>query len=204
MKKVIWVIFVALCLFIGLYPGIYLLVERDFGLLQFKSQQLLADQLWNIGFYSHIFLGGLALLIGWMQFSPKLRSKNIGLHRSIGKVYIICVLISGISGLFIAQSATGGISNRIAFSASALVWLSTTLLAFRAVKNGNIDKHLEFMMYSYAVCFSAVTLRIWLPILSGITGDFTTAYSWVGWLSWVPNLFVAYFIILRRKRLALS
>ena len=56
------------------------------------------------------------------------------------------------------------------------------------------------MVYSYAVCFSAVTLRIWLPILIAITGEFESAYLIVGWLSWVPNLIVAYFIVNRKNR----
>lgn len=56
------------------------------------------------------------------------------------------------------------------------------------------------MIYSYAVCFSAVTLRIWLPLLIVVTGEFINAYQIVGWLSWVPNLIVAYFIINKNRK----
>jgi len=63
-----------------------------------------------------------------------------------------------------------------------------------AVKNGNINKHQRFMLYSYAVCFSAVTLRIWLPLLTMSLGGFIEAYRIVAWLSWVPNLIVAHII----------
>lgn len=50
------------------------------------------------------------------------------------------------------------------------------------------------MVYSYATCLAAVTLRIYLPIFISIFGDFNTAYAIVSWLSWVPNLIVAYLI----------
>ena len=51
------------------------------------------------------------------------------------------------------------------------------------------------MIYSYAACFAAVTLRIWLPILLKIFGDFIIAYSIVAWLCWVPNIIVANLIV---------
>ncbi|MFD2098267.1 DUF2306 domain-containing protein [Flagellimonas iocasae] len=205
-NKVTWWVFASLCIMVGLYPVIYFLIDRHFGLLSSKTKEVLADQLWNIGFYGHIVLGGIALLIGWMQFSSKLRRKRIQLHRTIGKIYVVTVLISGVCGVYIAQFATGGISNVIGFSMSGLVWLTTTLLAYNAIRNGNIKSHQNFMIYSYAVCFSAVTLRIWLPILQAVTGDFISAYYIVAWLSWVPNLIVGYFIIkrLRRKEAALA
>ncbi len=194
-----WFVFGALCVLVGLYPIIYFLIDRHFGLLGSKNQELLNDQLWNFSFYGHIILGGIALLIGWTQFSTKLRKRRIKLHKNIGKVYILSVLISSICGIYIAQFATGGISNIIGFTLSGLVWLVTTVLAFNSVIRGKIQLHQKFMIYSYSVCFSAVTLRIWLPLLTSITGEFSSAYLIVGWLSWVPNLFVAYYLINRKK-----
>lgn len=194
-KKISYYLLAICCISIGLYPIIYFVIDRRFGLLRSKSAALLADNLWNIMFYTHIILGGIALLIGWLQFNKKLRLKNIELHRKIGKVYIISVLLSAISGFYIALHATGGLSPKLGFTAMALVWFFTTLFGFITIKNGNVIKHQKIMIYSYAACFSAVTLRIWLPILSSTLGGFLPAYRIVAWLSWVPNIIVAYFII---------
>lgn len=180
---------------IGIYPAIYFVIDRKFGLLASKTNELLADTLWNTMFYTHIILGGIALLIGWLQFHKKLRLKKLNLHRKIGKVYIISCLLSGIAGFYIALYATGGISTKLGFTSLALFWFFTTLFGFTAIKNGNIIKHKKLMIYSYAACFSAVTLRIWLPILSLTLGGFLPAYRIVAWLSWIPNIIIAYFII---------
>ena len=175
------------------------MIDRHFGLLSSKTQELLINQIWNTGFYGHITLGGIALLIGWTQFSSKIRRKRTKLHRTIGKIYIFSVLISGVCGVYIAQFATGGISNVIGFSLSGIIWLTTTFLAYNAIKKGNIEKHQNNMLYSYAICFSAVTLRFWLPLLTYILGEFESVCLIAGWLSWVPNLIVAFYIIKIQK-----
>ena len=197
LKKTSYYFFATLCVLIGLYPIIYFVIDRHFGLLSSKSQELLVDHIWNVAFYGHIVFGGIALLVGWSQFSSKLRKSNLKLHRNIGKIYLLSVLISGPCGIYIAQFATGGINNVIAFSLSGLIWLATSFIAYTSVKKGAIRTHQKMMIYSYAVCFSAVTLRFWLPTLIYFTGSFITAYQVVGWLSWVPNLVVAFYFASR-------
>ena len=200
MKKASWILIGISATLIGLYPLIYFLADRRFGLLASKSAELLSDTAWNIAFYGHILLGGLALLIGWLQFSSALRRQRIKIHRTIGKLYVIAVLISGFCGLYIAMHATGGMISILGFFSLGLVWLSTTILGFKAIKNGNIALHQKFMIYSYAACFAAVTLRIWLPTLTSIMGEFIGAYRIVAWLCWVPNMIVAYFIVRHTNR----
>lgn len=165
------------------------------GYYQQNQQNFLIDNFWNIAFYLHIILGGLALLIGWLQFSNKLRIKMVKLHRVIGKTYVVSVLISAIFGLYIAFFATGGVISILGFSSLGVIWLTTTALGFKAIRNRNIELHEKFMIYSYAACFAAVTLRIWLPLLIIAIGEFTTAYRIVAWFSWIPNIITAFFIV---------
>lgn len=197
-NKVSWLVFVVLANAVGLYPLTYFIIDRQFGLLGSKSPELLANSFWNIGFYGHILLGGLALFVGWAQFSKKLRNANIKMHRNVGKVYIVSVMISGICGVYIAFNATGGLIASLGFICLGLIWLFTTIKAYIAVRNMDISLHKGFMIYSYAACFAAVTLRIWLPILNIIFEDFTIAYRIVAWLCWVPNLIFAFFWVRKR------
>jgi len=196
LKKFSFAIFALLAISIGLYPLLYFIIERTFGLLGSKNEALLADTLWNTGFYAHILLGGVALLVGWIQFNKRIRKKHIKFHRQIGLIYFIAVMISSLAGIYIGYYATGGPIAKSGFIILGIIWFSTTLGAFLAIKNRNILRHQQLMIYSYAACFAAVTLRIWLPLLiSWHQGDFIPAYRIVAWLCWVPNILVAFFIV---------
>ncbi len=189
-----------LAILVGLYPFIYFFINRKFGLLQSKSDALLADVFWNVGFYLHIILGGLALLIGWMQFSVKLRTKKLKLHRQIGKAYVLMALISASTSIYIAFYATGGIIASLGFLTLGCIWFYTTLKAYTEIRRGHIEQHQKMMIYSYAACFSAVTLRIYLPLLVMLFHDFNQAYVVVAWLCWIPNIVVAFFLVKQLKR----
>jgi uncharacterized membrane protein len=194
-NRILWVLVAILAVIIGLYPITYFFVDKNFGLLSTKSIDLLSNVVWNVGFYTHIILGGLALLIGWLQFSDQLRKKNLNFHRIIGKIYIISVLLSAIAAFGIAFFATGGRVPSLGFICLSLIWFYTTMTAYLSIRIGQVVRHQNMMIYSYAATFAAVTLRIWLPLLIAIFGDFVTAYLIVAWLCWVPNLIVAYWIV---------
>lgn len=193
-KKGLWILFATFALLIGLYPTIYFLFDRKFGLLNSKPVELLSNTFWNIGFYIHIIFGGIALFIGWTQFNPKMRNRRMALHRKLGKVYVIAVLLSALAGIYIGFFATGGWVSSAGFICLGIIWFYTTLKAYLYIKHGEIEQHQKMMVYSYAACFAAVTLRIWLPILTMVYGDFSKAYLVVAWLCWIPNLIVAYLI----------
>src|SRR6267142_5755576 len=91
--------FIFFAIVIGLYPLSYLFFDMSGALFSSKSAVLLQSHLWTTAFYFHISFGGLSLLTGWSQFSTWLRNKNLALHRTLGKIYLISVSISGLCGL---------------------------------------------------------------------------------------------------------
>lgn len=194
MKKTLWILFGFLAVSIGLYPGIYFVLDRRFGLLATKSEALLSDVFWNVGFYTHIIFGGLALLIGWVQFSPRLRRTRLPLHRRIGKIYVVAALLGGLAGIGIGTQATGGWTAALGFMSLGVVWVYTTFTAYRHIRAGRVTAHQKMMTYSYAACFGAATLRLWMPFLIMLFGDFILAYQVVAWLCWVPNVVVAWWL----------
>lgn len=201
MQKVLIPVFIFFAVGVGLYPLFYFLGDMSGGLLASKSATLLANRFWQVGFYTHIGFGGLALLSGCTQFLPKLRQKRLALHRNLGKVYVASVLLSGSAGLGIAFAATGGLFAQLGFGGLAIFWLYTTIQAFLTIKRKEVTLHQQWMTRSYALCFAAVTLRLWLPLLLGGFGmSFSVAYPIIAWLCWVPNLAVAEWMIRRKKR----
>ncbi|MEX6690572.1 DUF2306 domain-containing protein [Danxiaibacter flavus] len=179
---------------VSLYPVAYFIFGTRFGLLRSKSDTLLLSALYNVGFYIHIVGGGIALLTGWPQFNRRLRLTRMQIHRMLGKIYVTCVLLSSLAGIYIATYATGGMIASSGFMSLGAIWFTTTLIAYTSVRSGNINLHQKMMIYSYAACFAAVTLRIYLPLLTMLFHDFIKAYLFVAWLCWVPNIIMAYFI----------
>lgn len=180
---------------IGLYPSLYFVLDRKFGLLSSKPDSLLKNIFWNMGFYVHIIFSGIALLTGWPQFSRKLREKYLQLHKQMGKMYVVTALSGAAGGVYIAFYATGGIIASLGFICLGTIWFGTTLSAYINIKNGRIQQHQRMMIYSYAACFAAVTLRIWLPLLIILFKDFTVAYLIVAWLCWIPNIVFANLLV---------
>lgn len=193
-----WVLFALLAIAIGLYPLAYFFGDMSEALLGTKSEALLADQIWNIAFYVHISFGGLALLIGWSQFIQKWRARQMNLHRRLGQLYILSVLLSGVTGFYVALFATGGWVAIAGFATLAVLWLFTTYQAYKSVREKDILAHQNWMKRSYALTFGAVTLRLWLPLFLGVLAmDFIPAYRIIAWLAWVPNLLLVEWSIRR-------
>lgn len=196
MKILGWTFFIFFAVFVGVYPFLYLIFDMSQGLLASKPLELKESVVWQTGFYTHILLGAVALLTGWSQFSKRIRNRNLTLHRALGKIYVVCVVLSGTAGLYIAYFATGGWVAVLGFSGLAIAWLFTTSKAYLTIRNKNIDQHQHWMIRSYALCFAAVTLRIWLPLFQFALGmEFISAYLIIAWLCWVPNLLVAELIV---------
>lgn len=195
-KKAAWALFIFLAVSVGLYPLAYLLFDMRGGLLGTKTAALLQNRTWQAFFYSHISLGGVALLTGWSQFMPRFRARHLPLHRTLGKIYVAAVMGSGLAGLYIAFYATGGLVSSLGFGMLATLWLGTTWKAYDLIRKRAPIEHREWMIRSYALCFAAVTLRLWLPLFTaGFKLSFYDAYPLIAWLCWVPNLLVAEAII---------
>ena len=144
------------------------------------------------GIYTHVFASSVAMLIGPLQFSAKLRQRHKQVHRWLGRAYLgIGVLLGGLSGLYMSTLAFGGIVAKLGFACLALTWLYTGIRAFGAIRHAAVAEHRKWMVRNFSLTFAAVTLRIYLPLasLSGI--PFETSYPFVAWLCWVPNLLIA-------------
>lgn len=203
LTRIRWIVFGLLAVMIGLYPSIYFLADREFGLLGLKSDELLAQAGYNLGFYLHIVPGAVAMLTGWTQFIASLRHRRLHIHRLLGKIYVVCALIGGVAGLYISFYATGGWISTTGFGTMAVGWILTTGVAYMAIRKKDVDRHERMMVFSYALCFGAVTLRIWLPLLETLIGDFFVAYRIVSWLCWVPNVIFAFWLTRRRGRVSI-
>jgi len=145
----------------------------------------------NLRALGHLAGGGIAIVAGALQFSTRLRFERPTVHRNVGKLYLVAVLVSGVGGALLAPSSTGGVVAHFGFGMLAALWLGTSLAAFVSVRSGDYQAHRCWMIRSYALCLAAVMLRLYLPLFGVLGVPFESSYPAISWLCWVPNLIVA-------------
>jgi hypothetical protein len=112
-------------------------------------------------------------------------------------------LVGGLSGFILAPGVSTGPVTAMGFVLLAILWVFVTIQGLRAARARDFPGHRRWMIRSFALTFSAVTLRLYI-VLSQILGlDFGIAYRAIAWLAWMPNaLFAEWF--LRRGSSALK
>ena len=146
----------------------------------------------RMGVYAHVFASAVALALGPVQFSARLRAARPGLHRWLGRLYLgVGVLVGGGAGLFMAFHAFGGLAARLGFACLAALWLYTGFRAYRAIRARDVAAHCRWMVRNFALTFAAVTLRLWMPASIVLGIPFENAYPVIAWLCWIPNLVLA-------------
>lgn len=154
-----------------------------------------------LGIGLHIAASTLALLLGPLQFSTRLRARWPALHRWTGRVYLGgAVLLGGLAGLYMSAYAHGGPVSVAGFAGLALGWLYTGARAYGAIRAGDVVAHRRWMVRNFALSFAAVTLRLYLPWVFVLHLDFDTWYRVIAWACWVPNLLFAQWWLGRERR----
>jgi uncharacterized membrane protein len=144
---------------------------------------------------THFIFGGIAIVVGALQVNRFLRTRFVSLHRWLGRSYVLAVAISGVAGIALALSSSSGLIARAGFGLLGVLWLATTAIGYRYIRQHNSTAHRSWMIRSYALTLAAVTLRLYLP-LSGMLGlSMAIAYPVISWLAWVPNLLIAEWLV---------
>ena len=187
----------------------YIPMEPDTAFLQLKQQYIHITE-WRLAFYTHVFSSLLVLVAGFSQFSKYLLRTRPRLHRNLGYVYVINIfMVTGPAGLLMSFYANGGLSSRVAFVLLSVLWIGFTAMAlYKAIKKEFVA-HRIYMIRSFALTLSAVTLRIWKVVIAATT-DIAPMdrYRIIAWLGWTLNLLVAewfiYTYIIQKKKKAYS
>jgi hypothetical protein len=171
----------------------YYSFEKGIHFLTTKSDET-NDNLWfRLGFYVHITTSLVVLVLGLLQWLPLVASQRPQLHRWLGYGYVGGILgLAAPSGLILARFANGGLAAQVGFSLQCVVWWLTTWLAYRAARQRQWPRHVEWQVRSYAVTLAALALRgeSYIMFYAFHTKPIET-YLTVTWLSWVGNLILA-------------
>ena len=106
----------------------------------------------------HLVCGAAALVIGPLQFSSRLRQRHLSLHRILGKIYVVSVIVAALLGAVLIMYRP--VLEVFVTDVLVATWIVTTLIAFLTARNGHVAQHRQWMIRSYAVTFFFVTDRI--------------------------------------------
>ncbi|PEL57511.1 DUF2306 domain-containing protein [Bacillus wiedmannii] len=204
MNRKIWFVVTCFSFLVASYIVVQYFIMDGFQTGLVKVKLMFGSKLsafWYMMLFTHITTSIVALVIGPFTLSTKFRERNMNRHRIVGRIYMVGILLGGVSGLYLSFYATGGLVAKLGFGLLSVFWLTSAYQALHRVKNKKIKEHRNWMIRNYSLTFGAVTLRIWLPLFIVLFGieRFELSYAIIAWLAWVPNLFVAELFIRKRR-----
>jgi len=132
---------------------------------------------------AHLAGGSVALIAGPFQLWSGPAELRLSLHRWVGRVYVIAVLVGG-SAAFYLSAYTQGFAKQLSLQALGVVWWATTWMAYRAIRSGRELQHSRWATRSYAVTFSFVIFRLGaeLGVLRLLGSEPVAAGIWLSWM----------------------
>jgi uncharacterized membrane protein len=159
-----------------------------------KYKEISSNAIYRLCFKAHILFGIIAIFTGPVQFLTNLKRTYLSLHRKMGYIYFISVLISAVVGLVIAQYAMGGMISTVGFTILGIFWISSAVLALIAIKKKDITAHKKWMFINYGLTFGAITQRTLLLVPLLINTEFIPVYRLSAWLPWILNTIIAFYL----------
>jgi uncharacterized membrane protein len=133
---------------------------------------------WLNVMYVHLIFACMAMAAGAVNFAASLLRKHRALHRAIGYLYIVSVLIVCLTSGYMAPYSTGGKINSIAFNLVNMIWIGMTIAALVQIKRKQVNKHRKWMVRSYAFCFTNMFIHVFTFVLSDLFGlPYATGYT---------------------------
>jgi len=142
----------------------------------------------------HMATGIAFVLLAPLQFLPRFRAKNLGLHRYLGRILVVCALVSGVYGLLasVMLPVFGGVASGTAGWFFGPIFLFSVCRAFWCVRNKKIAQPREWMIRSFALGLAVGSQRIALLFLIPLTGySFFELFGPALWIGFSFNLLVA-------------
>lgn len=180
-----WLFLLILCLAVAAFSARYLVNPPQ------TTKQALHNIYGLPWLVVHVASSTTALSLGAWQFIPAWRRKTLGVHRWIGRTYVVSCLIGGVSGVILAFGSHAGPVATLGFGLLGVFWIALNSLGWRAAIQKRFDAHRRWMIRSWALTLAAVTLRIYLPMVMIFDLPFEPWYQAIAFLAWVPNLLLA-------------
>jgi uncharacterized membrane protein len=142
--------------------------------------------------FGHIIPAACALLIGPFQFLKTFRNKNLKLHKLLGKIYMVSILVSFLSAFTLTFITTDQVGKMYTVSLWFLlfIWITSTGMAYWTIRLRKIQEHEEWTVRSYISTFAFIIQNyiFRIPVITGL-GSLAEVSPNIFWFSWSIPLF---------------
>jgi uncharacterized membrane protein len=122
--------------------------------------------------WAHIIPGSVFLGLVPLQFVRSLREKHPVLHRWSGRVLLLVAIPTGLTGILLQlRSPYGGALALSGIMTAGSLFLGSAVLAYRAIRRGDRERHREWMIRMLAVGLGVATVRLIAVPLILVTGQ---------------------------------
>ncbi len=150
--------------------------------------------------FPHVIFGLLATLIGPFQFVRKIRNKHLKLHRRMGQIYLICVLIAAGFAIYLALSSAVTRMYTIGLCVVASLWIISALRAYHLVRNRRIKRHKQWMARNYVITLFFITFMFIFDLLEALgVGTHDGNLTILAWMAWIVPLAVTEVVLRTRQ-----
>lgn len=193
-KLIFFVIFFALTAFVTYMKNAQIFVPTSF-----IAQHFAPGMVYLV---PHAIFAGLAMVMGAFQFSNRLRSRYLKLHRVMGYMYVTAVFIGAPIAIPLAAKVDTP-SLAAASSIQAFGWMLCTGIALYCVRTGNIQQHRRWMIrgYPFAMVFTVARVIIPIPAVfrTGIAGREIVVWSAIALAAFLPSVILEWNSIVPRR-----
>ncbi|UES60037.1 DUF2306 domain-containing protein (plasmid) [Roseibium aggregatum] len=158
---------------------------------------------------AHFMAGGVLLLLGPVQLIGSVRRNVPGLHRWLGRIYVISAGLAGLGGLgfILGRGTIGGPLMDVGFGIYGALMVLCSAMAYARARAGSYDEHRAWAIRLFALTIGSWLYRIEYGAWFLLSGGIGTASGFSGWFDaimmfffYVPNLIVAELFIRARQR----
>jgi uncharacterized membrane protein len=129
------------------------------------------DTVGNLAFAAHALLAAVIAFGGALQLIPQIRTRAIGVHRWIGRVFMVTALGLSFSGLYISwlHGPFPKIVDEIPINLNAVLIIAFVGLAWRSALRREIATHRRWALRTYLVAnaqwFTRVGFMAWIIVI---------------------------------------
>ena len=133
----------------------------------------------------HRLGGALYMILGVLQFMPRLRARRPALHRWSGRVFLALSVAAALSGVFMALAfpyERGEGPPSIVFGGLMVFF---AVQAYLHIRRGDVVGHREWVTRCFAVGLGIATIRLIAAVVLNtthlVTRQIITPTFWIGW-----------------------